>query len=91
MFLYNTEEKRETFLSYSNATEDDILFKEELDGYMKKFPDFSVHYFVDKVFRDDRSDFVYFSIFTHTNLLLGKYELRVLPCHGGPLISFADS
>ncbi|KAI8384033.1 hypothetical protein BD560DRAFT_452711 [Blakeslea trispora] len=42
-------EKTKFSLVFANLTEEDILFKKELDGYAQQYPDrFSVHYVVEK-------------------------------------------
>ena len=44
--------ERDCSLVLCNRTLDDILFKEELDDYSKRFDSFNVHYFVEVIFLD---------------------------------------
>ncbi|KAF1798522.1 hypothetical protein V8B55DRAFT_1524849 [Mucor lusitanicus] len=45
----STDKTSKFTLIFGNTTEEDILFKDELDGYAKAFPDrFSVHYILEK-------------------------------------------
>lgn len=45
----STDKKSQFTLVYANTTEQDILFKQELDGYARQFPDrFRVFYVLEK-------------------------------------------
>lgn len=88
--LEDPTDETEMFVVYANRTEDDILLREELDGWAKKFPNVKVWYVVEKA----NEGWEYSSGFITESILRehipdGSSDTLALCCGPPPMIQYA--
>ncbi|KAB2046228.1 hypothetical protein ERO13_D01G181700v2 [Gossypium hirsutum] len=85
------EDKTEMYVVYANRTEDDILLKEELDGWAKKHDRLKVWYVVQESIREGWQyslGFITESILRE-HIPVGSNDTLALACGPPPMIQFA--
>ncbi|MBA0760396.1 hypothetical protein Gotri_023143, partial [Gossypium trilobum] len=89
--LKDPEDKTEMYVVYANRTEDDILLKEELDGWAKKHDRLKVWYVVQESIREGWQyslGFITESILRE-HIPVGSKDTLALACGPPPMIQFA--
>lgn len=89
--LKDPEDDTEMFVVYANRTEDDILLREELDGWAKKCDRFKVWYVVQETIREGweySTGFITESIL-RDHIPEGSDDTLALACGPPPMIQFA--
>ncbi|GMI82891.1 NITRATE REDUCTASE 2, CHLORATE RESISTANT 3, ARABIDOPSIS NITRATE REDUCTASE 2, NITRATE REDUCTASE [Hibiscus trionum] len=89
--LKDPEDKTEMFVVYANRTEDDILLKEELDGWAKKTDRLKVWYVVQESIREGWGYSLGFITETilRDHIPKGSKDTLALACGPPPMIQFA--
>lgn len=89
--LKDTEDETEMYVVYANRTEDDILLKEQLDEWAKKYDRFKVWYVIKESVREGWQYSLGFITedILREHLPEGSDDVLALACGPPPMIQFA--